>query len=277
MKFIIKAFNYNQSSGGVIVLHKLAHVLSDIGHDVFLICDITYPESNVKCISESDSDILLKNDENIIVIYPEIIKGNPLHAKNIVRWCLYKPGVNGGDSVFTKEEHVFAYRKEFTQDTIYKDNPILFVFIPKNDKFFDKGLERNGTCFLYRKGIKIHKNHMEGYYIDMDTIKNKNRLDEFLLETFNKYKRFISYDAYTYYSIIASMCGCISLVIPDPSLSEENFYEGFTKYGIGYGLDQEEYAIHTSHLVKPHIESLYQESLLTVKDFIKYCEKHFNS
>lgn len=277
MRFIIKAFDYNAGSGGVIVLHKLADVLSNLGQQVYLLCDSTFAKSSATCISESESETLLSNNEDIIVIYPEVIKGNPLKAKNIVRWCLYKPGINGGEKIYANEEHVFTYRREFVKDTIYKDKPVLFTFVSKTDKFYDQGLERNGTCFLYRKGYKIHSNHMEGYYIDMDTVKYKNQIDSYLLETFNKFEKFISYDAFTYYSIIASMCGCISLVIPDPSLPKESFYSGFTKYGIGYGLDEEERAIQTRHFVKPHIESLYQESMETVYNFIDYCKNHFNN
>ena len=277
MRFIIKSFDYNAGSGGVMVLHKMADVLSNMGQEVYLLCYITYPESTAKCISESESEILLSNDEDIIVIYPEVIKGNPLKAKNVVRWCLYKPGINGGEKIYSDEEHIFTYKKEFIKDTIYKDRPVLFTFISKTDKFYDQGLQRSGTCFLYRKGSKIHKTHVDGYYIDMDTIKYKNRIDSYLLETFNKYEKFISYDAFTYYSIIASMCGCISLVIPDPSLPKENFYSGFTKYGIGYGLDEEAWALQTRDLVKPHIESMYVQSIESINEFINYCEKHFIS
>lgn len=276
MKFIIKAFDYVDSTGGIIVLHKLADVLGGLGHETYIICNKTFDGCKAQCITEEQAKNILSQDNGIIVIYPEGIVGNPLQAKNVVRWVLYIPGGHGDDpSVYDSSEHVFLYIKEFGYNTIYENNPILFTFIPKTDIFYDKKLERSGDCFIRRKGNKINTEFMPGYYLDYDMAKNSRVIDDFLLYVFNKYERVISYDVHTYHSVIAAMCGCTSIVLRDPSLSPERFYNGLTQYGIAYGFEDEAHAKETKHLVKQHINDIYKNSLKTVNSFLEYCKDNF--
>lgn len=44
-----------------------------------------------------------------IVIYPEVVSGNPLGAKRVIRWVLNDPGFLGGDAFYSDEEMVFVY------------------------------------------------------------------------------------------------------------------------------------------------------------------------
>ena len=48
-----------------------------------------------------------------VVIYPEAVNGNPLNARNIVRWLPYKPKVHNPDANFTQNELTFCYDKMF--------------------------------------------------------------------------------------------------------------------------------------------------------------------
>lgn len=44
-----------------------------------------------------------------IVIYPEVVNGNPLSARRVVRWVLHEPGRLGGPTSYAKNEVVFVY------------------------------------------------------------------------------------------------------------------------------------------------------------------------
>lgn len=274
MKFIIKAYDYMPKVGGVIALHELGEVLAKLNQEVYLISSYTTTTSKAVCINEHTARNIIQEDDRTIVIYPEIVYGNPLNAKNVIRWVLYTPGVNGGDSIYDQNEHVFLYKTEFGLNTIYKDRQILNIFLSKTDIFYDMGKERSGDCFLKKKGDKIHSDFIQGYYLDSDIHKSSN-IDEFLLETFNRYERFISYDTFTYHSFIAAMCGCTSIVMKNPQISKDIFYSEFYKYGIAYGIEDEAHSVSTKNLVKSHMEDKLNDSLETVNLFLQYCERNF--
>lgn len=275
MKFIIYNTIYSPKIGGVVALHKLAEVLTGLNEEVYLITDRTIPGSKAICTTSEHAGEILKSNEPSVMIYPEVVYGNPYNAKNVVRWVLYSPGLNGGDPVYDPSEHVFLYRKEFGINTPYKDNKILFTFLPKTDFFYDMGSERSGDCYLLRKGSRIHNDRVDGFYLD-DSINSMSDVDTFLLEIFNKYERFISYDTFTYYSSIAALCGCTSIVIRNPYISRELFYTGLNENGIAYGFEDELHAVSTKHLVKPYLDNLYEESVETVKSFVNYCKSNFS-
>jgi hypothetical protein len=164
MKFLIKVGEYTDRIGGIVVLHKLAYDLKELNEDVYLISDGTFDGCSVPCINDEYALNLIKNDiDNVVVIYPEsVYVGNPLNAKNVIRWALYIPGFHGGDKIFDSNEHVFLYNKDFGIGTIYEDRPILHTFMSKSDKFYDMGNHRSGDCFVLKKGQKTHTDVLPG-------------------------------------------------------------------------------------------------------------------
>lgn len=120
--FIIYAPAYKDDSGGIIVLHKLCHLLNELGHQAYL-----WPNQfgvrptlwkkikrSLKKFpyhtnSEYNTPIANKSlfHENSIVVYSEVDYGNPLAAKNVVRWLLHKPGFHTGVINYGKNELTF--------------------------------------------------------------------------------------------------------------------------------------------------------------------------
>jgi hypothetical protein len=90
-QIIIATPPYNESTGGIVVLHKLCHILNELGYNSSLIPTEKLagglyqihmnPRYNTKLTTEI-------NPEKDIIIYPEIQDGNPWGAKNVVRWIL---------------------------------------------------------------------------------------------------------------------------------------------------------------------------------------------
>lgn len=278
MRYLIFGMDWNPNSGGITVLHKLANELSKLNEDTYIVSNKTSDKYDTKTVSVRDSYLLSENIDDCVVIYPEVTLSNVLNTKNVVRWVLYYPGINGGPTQYDESEHVFLFDKVYGINTYYENNPILNIFESKTEYFYDMGLKRNGDCFLLRKGVYVHnrENILNGFYID--NVVNTENSDEILLEIFNKYERFISYDSNSYYSVIAAMCGCTSIVIEDPNKSQEDFYRSeFTKYGIIYGMENVNRSISTKHLVKPHVNMLYEKSFQTVLNFHKYCLSNFGS
>ena len=83
-----------------------------------------------------------------------------------------------------------------------------------------------------------------------------------MVKIFNKYKYFYCYDGFSFLSCIATLCGCISIIVPFSNFKSisEFSYEGYFRNGIAYGNSPEqiEYAIKTKDKLK--------ESLFLIKD-----------
>ena len=93
-KFIIYAPPFDENSGGNVLLHRLCDLLNKEGESAYIrLWDM--PQPNNSGIYGSFNTPLAKISDlsdNTIVVYPEVVSGNPLMAKNVVRWLLYHPG-----------------------------------------------------------------------------------------------------------------------------------------------------------------------------------------
>ncbi len=270
INFIVWSPGFSEKVGGSIVLAKLAEILHNLGENSYT--TFGKPGSNVKIISENDIYNFDKN--NSIIIYPEIVTGNPFSFKHVTRWLLYTPGKHGGDGIYSDNDLIYKYWNYFKAPDESKVNGELRCFDLKIDNFYNKNLNRDGDCHIVRKGAFYHKKldkHSENsidiaYYSD----------DNFLLNIFNEKDMFLSYDSMTYLSIQAALCGCTSVVIPEPNVSKEEWISKcpIFKYGVAYGLEDIDWSIKTKHLVKDHLIELENESIKLVKKFVEDCYKH---
>ena len=112
--------NFDLSNGGIVVQFYLAKLLDELGLMVrIIVCDAN---THVRVYKNNHNNIFNKFwkhefpiDDNVIVIYCEGIDGNPLRAKNVVRWMLSELGKNvSADRVhsFSKNELVYYFNSE---------------------------------------------------------------------------------------------------------------------------------------------------------------------
>ncbi|MCA9749973.1 MAG: hypothetical protein KC414_12765 [Romboutsia sp.] len=145
--FIVVASSFNENSGGTIALHKLCDLLNKNGNKAYLwplnkaLLTWRYPIKSLieiikyfyrllkypnyykyKTFSSFNTPIAKKRHlKNAIVVYPEIISGNPLFSKKVVRWFLNKPGVLSGEINYGKNELYFYYQEAFNDQNINKN------------------------------------------------------------------------------------------------------------------------------------------------------------
>lgn len=174
-------------------------------------------------------------DDDTIVVYPEIVHGNFLRAKNVVRWFLYFNKWQESDNAYGKNDLFFSYSEKFNDPKL---NPLFRICTVS---YFNWDLykstnfgERHGTCYIIRKGSKrpdLPKN-FDGVIID-------SLVEQEKVKYFNQCKYCVSYDIYTAYSSIAAMLGCISVVVPEPGKTRQD-YGQTQRYGVAFGFDEAE-------------------------------------
>lgn len=89
------------SSAGIRALYRLSVELEKRGLSAPILC---YKKTDgYHCINAFTKEM----QENDIVIYPEVVRGNPLGFFRVVRYVLYYPGKLGGDTFLTNMNILF--------------------------------------------------------------------------------------------------------------------------------------------------------------------------
>jgi hypothetical protein len=272
-KIIIYSPSFNIKSGGIIALHKLCDILITLGYNTYL-----HPMENPFYINENYKYQVINKEEidlnNDVILYPEIIWGNPLNGKNIIRYIMNNGHITLGRKETWGEEDFWLYYSELFYDGI-KNKNILTVIDSFLDLYKDYNLERTiESCHTYRKNDnptnKVHND---------DSIEiNFNHNPEDLVTIFNNCKRFYSYDNKTYLNTIAALCGCESIIVTE----EDNFEKYINnspsvKYGIAYGFDDLERAKNTLPLLRKHIENLEKEPYNKIPELINKINEYFKT
>ncbi len=309
-RFIIYCSVFSERSGGAIALHALCHHLNKNGYSAFIyfrpnfvltltelwsallpflnfsgrhFLHIDYFYLRVKhafanlfysTLKTFDAPVLkgeITPDD--IVVYPEIVDGNPLKAKNVVRWFLHKPGFHTGRINYGQGELYFYYQEYFNNESLNPNrNNLLRLVHVRHDIYYNRNLQnRTGSCYTIRKG--------KGKPLQHD-LKGSILIDNFTLkqigDVFNKCEYFYSYDTKTSYSRYAVLCGCKSIVIPDDGVSAEQWQpEEFMRYGIAYGVDDLEYTEKTKHLVLGVMKRMEEDNDEMVINFVAKCNRFF--
>ncbi|GGW58857.1 WavQ [Alishewanella tabrizica] len=300
-KFLIFTPSYDEKSGGVVVLHKLCHVLNELGYSSYLFpYAYTYEinrfnffknvfnflkwsvftsikgfktNSNFKTPVYKGS---IDNLDDFIVVYPEVVFGNPLRAKNVVRWLLHQPGFHEKRFYFSSGELIFKFNsaiKDFSfPGSCTSPNELKVIHYPlEYYNLSNASKNRSGYAYCIRKGKgkAFIKDHSGDILID-------NLSHEEVSKIFKKVEFFVSYDTYTAYSIFAVLCGSKSIVIGDEGVSEVSWYPNQDdRHGLAYGFEKIKWADDTKNLVLPHIQNEINKVSDSVNAFAKESIDYF--
>jgi hypothetical protein len=272
---------YQQGDGGINVLYYLAKQLEETGKNVRI-----YPKFGI--IDSPHFNKYYNNDFDItdcVVIYCEGTVGNPLCARYSVRWMLSELGKNVPYhfmNTWNQKELVYYFNTENRiesspelQGTVYKLLPLLII--PPIFKNINSERVKNSCCFTIRKGNHMRKTitliHPQNSF---EITKQHSHAD--LFDLFNKFEIFVSYDPLTFLTVMAVLCGCITIVDPMPNMSKDEWLKTTAAYGyllsnkisgyygIAYGKEEIEWAKSTIHLAKQQWD-----------DIIRYNHKFYES
>lgn len=292
MKFIIYTPPYDANSGGTLVLHKLAEILQKLGYSVSLWysnkphisqlaslngwkMSLRYFQTRLKKTPKSSQfkEAIHKDIQDAVVIYPEVVDGNPLKGKNVVRWLLNKPGELSNKVEYGKDDLFFFFDKHFNDAQLNPhDRNHLNVIELMGDIYKNTNhMPRSGTCFMVRKGKGRLLNQHEENAQQIDGMSHRQ-----IASVFNHCKYFVSYDAYTMYSVYAAMCGCIPVVVPVQGVSKNEWHSREeNRYGLAYGWDDVDWAVSTRANLYKHLSEIEIRSMESVTNFVSICEEYF--
>ena len=308
MKFVVHLPRYDPNSGGSISLHRLLEMLLDLGYDSYLLPSklaekigkkrkkysrkslwwyaiksafvtrktLTLPNGQtVTLIHPKD---ILTSPNRWIVIYPEIILGNPIRAKHVVRWFLHTPGFHTGVVDYGPGEYHIDFRNfgsEFQDARSYRApfsmKVVAFPFHIYNLNGALPAEERSGLCYMVRKGS------YRDIGIDLSTaIRLDGLTHEESAKIFKRSTQFICFDPHTAYSQFAALCGTQSVVVPEPGVTAEQiYYRDSERYGIAYGFDDLPRAMETVPLIRETMQRDEVEALKSVKRFAEDAQAFF--
>jgi len=338
--FIVVAPHYDPKSGGAIALHKLCHLMNQLGQKAYLCpafenrfihvlnCETKLPHLNddlwrlsidqridlktlpkdyppsdnwitklkrIKRIIFNQSELpLLANTERFelrtnpalntptlslaaaqalakqndtIVIYAEIMAGNPLGAKHVVRWLLHDPGFHSGHIYYEPGELYFRFNsavKPFTFPGSTTSEHFLEVVHYPLDLYNLTGAlpenERQGTAYCLRKGAHKPIVHGLSNSICIDKLPHEE-----VAQIFKRITHFYCYDTLTAYYHLAAICGCKVVLIPDEDVAKEQWLTPPARLGIAYGEGEMNSIIGTPADALRHLQTIEDNSAKQVQ------------
>lgn len=257
--YYIVAPGYTQRSAGVKALHMLCHALNSKGERAYitphLFCnhascvnqDLLNKSINVNLITPLLTTDIVEHDYETglvpIVIYPEIIPGNPLNAPFVVRYVLNYPGLLGGDVTYQEEEFCVTYSLELASSV---PNTQMTLFIPTSDPHVftpePRAERRMGTCFYAGKyqedhGGKLHDITLNSAEIYRDPVRAQTT--DQIADLFRRSEVFYAYEN-TALAIEAILCECPVVFLPNEYLIGLIGAHELGRDGIAWGADEAE-------------------------------------
>lgn len=176
-KFLIVTPAYTPKSAGIVVMHQLCHDLNALGYPAAVVLsdvkDVTYSNSpkyygpDLHYYAINGEAELQKFIHEGIVVYPEIVKGNPLKANKVVRYVLNTEGFVAQNQMHeSPSDFILSYSPVYRKDphaflTKIPFNPIFNAenTLPALDRTLDityvgKG-DTYGECFTVPGTLEI--------------------------------------------------------------------------------------------------------------------------
>ena len=292
--FVIYAPRYRSNSGGAIATHKLCDLLNRAGYrssvfphwmPSFISSRAVTPRSVAHLASRMLRRLYTTNAhyqtplataadvEQGVVIYPEIIGGNPLGTKRYARWLLHQPGFHGGRSKYRTDDLYFCYQEAFNQHcdgmifggTLHVFDVLLDVYRQTNFG------PRTRAAYMIRKG-RDRK--------DLPDLRQEWVLDgldhQALAQAFNECRVCYFYDSYTAYAPYAAACGCIPVIVPVAGVDKKTWVpEAGGPLGVAYGEADIPHALATQEALLDSMRSMELHNQASVRQFVSVVAAHF--
>lgn len=232
--YYVVAPDYRHTSAGIRVMHLLCHALNEIGAEAYITgCQVLNPRLRTPTLDTGVINFHAHAGRDPIAIYPEVVTGNPLNARTVVRYILNRPGHIGGDTSYDPKELLYAYDPYFiptgmkariltvpcTDDDIMhnRDNP--------DDK------ARQGACFYALKYRHFGHALPSGFHNGHIDLSQPVRSPEQIATILRKAERLYCYEP-SAITIDAILCGCPVVYVLSDYMAERPAKIFFGDYGV---------------------------------------------
>lgn len=258
--YFVYAPSYTYKSSGVMTLHFLVHALNEAGERAYLIPDnpdgyATHPELNTPLVQTriDQNNYYYNNGIDPIVVYPDIVKGNPCGAKRVVRYLLAPAGAFGGSSVFPETDKIWGALPSIAKN-------VLRIPVSDPDIFWADDRKRSGSCYYAHKYETLHKNELLPITNDSSRLEGTREHLAALLRS-----SAVCY-LYELSSVIteAALCGCPVVLVRTPYFNtiDPDCMMGNVSWSDGERVKNCDYYMYDYLFFK-------NEFLAKLKDFIK--------
>lgn len=291
-EFVIWAPHHSRGIGGNIALHTLCSRLIDAGvsaavwpadrpapgqfHGITLIRKIlghAYRRLRAPYDTGEFANPIARPEHlpHAIVVYAEVVIGNPTNAPNVVRWFLNRPGRIVEEVSYGQNELYFFYMEAFDDPAINpdRDNLLRVTYIDPTYRRTNFG-RRQGSCYLVRKG--------RGRMLDQhpaDAVPVDGLSHEEMAAVFNRTEFLYTYDGYTLLTMYASLCGCTPIFLPEDGLTVEEWAPSGRIPGLAFGEAEKDWAVRTGPELIDKVERDLADEAAMLARFIAKCRARF--
>ncbi len=260
--YYIFALDFIQQSAGIRALHYLCHALNESGQEAYVTCEKTVPHLRTPVLTEETMVRHHDAGSTPIMVYPEIVSGNPFGAKVVARWLLNKPGHIGGDTQFAEDELIFTFDPLYLVDgmngeTLHIPTSDLSLF---NNEDNADDVNRQQVCFYAHKylaaGGQLAPHLNDAISLGKDQQLSHPQIAEILRNS----KVLYVYEPTALISE-ALLCGCpVSILVTDYWRSHVANYSYTSDWGVVMDNSPESIALATTNVT--NYRTFYEDVVL---------------
>ncbi|MFG1399687.1 hypothetical protein [Roseixanthobacter pseudopolyaromaticivorans] len=190
-------------------LFRLCHHLNTCGYPSAMLCDAGAPLPAWNCLPH-DGPVA-----DSIVVYPEVVHGNPHEAQRVVRWALNVPGLLGGDPHFADEEMVFLYDRQKLAAVqsavgthIGLERVLWMGLVDPAHIYPDPSVPKTLDCSFQHKGRHLAEKIPLPQGLELQPLEDLTPDMAALGDTLRRTHTLYSYDHYSNVLREAVICGC---------------------------------------------------------------------
>jgi hypothetical protein len=214
--FVIVAPPFSELSSGNRALHRLCHLLNKAGYAAAM---YILPNASAETTTKSAWNTPLFNADRVhdetIVVYPEIVRGNPLRAQQCVRWLLNYPGLLGGPTMFEPTDRILVWDRRMLgrvssmlAQTLGPEDVLTVSVVDPEFMYCDPSVPRTVDSYFIYKGRYVRERYRVPGEADMICIDKTVLTQRALGDLLRRTRCLYSYDHATMIFHEALICGC---------------------------------------------------------------------